>query len=156
MLSVCFDIWQVNSVANEFPEQIMTCFTIDTTYEKERKLVMSYDGSLTLPKNYSVMCEEDKMYLEGGVSAELQWYGVDIKFSSHDLQGIAAALATGSGAAWLAAELGAPTVVGGITFGTIAAGLATAAGAAMLADWASNGNGITYHARWNGTGWISF
>ena len=96
------------------------------------------------------------MYLDGGVSAELQWYGVDIKFSSHDLQGMSAALATGSGAAWLAAELGAPTVVGGITFGTIAAGLATAASAAMLADWASNGNGITYHVLWNGTGWISF
>jgi len=42
------------------------------------------------------------------------------------------------------------------SMGVIAAGLATAGGLSALADWASKGNGITYHVLWNGTGWITW
>ena len=109
-----------------------------------------------MPSSYAVMNEEEMTYVEGGVSAKIRWDGVDIKFSARELEGLSYALATGSGASWLAAELGAPTVVGGISFGVIAAGLATGAGVTALLNWASKGKGITYHVKWNGRGWITW
>ena len=68
-----------------------------------------YDGALVMPKNYAVVDEEEMTYVDGGVSAKVRWYGVDIHYTSRDLQGFVAACATGGGAAWLAAELHAPT-----------------------------------------------
>ena len=117
---------------------------------------MCYDGTLVLPSSFIKMDEHEMSYIEGGVSAKVRWYGVDIHFTSRALNGISIALATGSGASWLAAELSAPTVVGGIGWGVIAAGLATCAGAVQLADWAAKGKGIDYHVTWNGRSWITF
>ena len=116
---------------------------------------MCYDGALVMPSSYVVMNEEEMTYVEGGVSVSVKWYGLAIGFTSRDLQGLSIALATGSGASWLAAELGAPTLYGGITFSMIAAGLATLAGATQLLDWATKNKGITYHVAWTGTGWIT-
>ena len=133
------------------------CF-IDTYNVSERnfKMEMCYDGALVMPKNYAVVNEEEMTYVDGGISAKVRWYGADIHFTSRDLQGMSYALATGSGASWIAAELHAPTVVGGIAWGAIAAVLATCAGASALADWASKGKGIDVHVLWNGYGWITF
>ena len=75
---------------------------------------MTYDGSLVMPSSYAVMQEEEMTYVEGGIKASVKWWGITIKFSGRDAEGIGWALATGSGAAWLAAELHAPTVIGGI------------------------------------------
>ncbi|MBQ2451183.1 MAG: hypothetical protein II273_06385 [Lachnospiraceae bacterium] len=118
-------------------------------------MVMTYDGALVMPSSYAVMEQEEMTYVEGGVSASVKWYGLALDFTSRDLQGLSIALGTGSAASWLAAEFGAPTLYGGITFGMIAAGLATLAGATQLLDWASKNKGITYHVAWNGTGWIT-
>ena len=117
---------------------------------------MYYDGALVMPKNYAVVDEEEMTYVDGGVSAKVRWYGVDIHYTSRDLQGFVAACATGGGAAWLAAELHAPTVVGGIAWGVIAAGIATCGGIAALADWATKGKGVDFHVTWNGWTWYTF
>ena len=116
---------------------------------------MCYDGALVMPSNYVVMNDEEMCYLEGGIKASVKLWGVTIKFSGRDAEGLAWALATGSGAAWLAAELGAPSVVGGVGFGVIAAGLATAAGAVGGINWLKKGKGFTFNRAWTGVCWIS-
>lgn len=78
-----------------------------------------------------------------------------IKFSGREAEGLAWALASGSDASWLAAELGAPTVVGGIGFGVLAAGLATAAGAVGGINWLKKGKGFTFKRNWAGCCWIA-
>ena len=113
------------------------------------------ENIMTMPANYAVLNSDEMTYVDGCVSASVKWWGVAIRFTARDLEGIAIALGTGSAASWLAAELGAPTVIGGIAFGTIAAGLATAAGVTQLLNWASKGKGITYNMTWAGIGWIS-
>ncbi len=120
-----------------------------------RKMEMCYDGALVMPSNYAVMSEDEMMYVDGGVKASVKLWGVQIKFTGRDAEGLALALAAGSGATWLAAELGAPTVVGGIGIGAIAAMLTTAAAAVGGINWLKKGKGFNYNILWNGFNWIS-
>ena len=117
---------------------------------------MCYNGALVMPSNYAVVTDNEMEYVEGGLSVKVKWYGIQIRYTSRDLQGMSYALAAGSGASWLAAELHAPTIVGGIAWGVIAAALATSAATYALVDWASKGKGIYSHVTWNGWGWITF
>lgn len=116
---------------------------------------MTYDGALVMPSSYAVMDEEEMTYVEGGVSAKCKWWGVQITFSGREAEGLLWALTTASGAAWLAAELHAPTVVGGIGWGAIAASLTVALGVVGGVNWLKKGKGFTYHVTWNGLPWIS-
>lgn len=100
------------------------------------------------------MSEEEMMYMEGGVKASVKSWGIQIKFTGREAEGLAVALNIGGGTAWLAAELGAPTVVGGISFGTIAASLAIAAGAIGGINWLKKGKGFTFNRLWTGLSWI--
>ena len=117
---------------------------------------MCYDGALVMPNNYAIVDEEEMTYVDGGASIKPRWYGFDIYLSSDECEGLAWALTTGAGGAWLAAELHAPTIIGGIAWGVIAASLALAAGATGLINWASNGRGIIYHHEvFYNSGWIT-
>lgn len=115
---------------------------------------MCYDGALIMPRNYAVMSEDEMIYVDGGIKASVKWWGIQIKFTGRDAEGLAWALATGSGASWLVAELHTPTVIGGLAWGTVAASLALAAGAVGGINWLKKGKGFTYKRTWNGFGWI--
>ena len=116
---------------------------------------MCYGGALVMPSNYAVMSEDEMTYVDGGLKASVKWWGITIKFSKRDAEGLGWALAGGSAAAWLAAELSAPTVVGGIAWGTLAASLALATAAVGGINWLKKGKGFTYNRSWNGLAWIS-
>ena len=116
---------------------------------------MYCDEAMVLPSSYAVMSEDEMTYTEGGVSAKVKWWGIQINFTGRDAEGIGWALATGSGAAWLAAELHAPTVVGGVAWGVIAAGLSVATAAVGGINWLKKGKGFTYNHSWGGGVWLS-
>lgn len=116
---------------------------------------MCYDGALVMPSNYTVMSEDEMTYVDGGLKASVKWWGIKIKFSGRDAEGLGWALAAGSAGTWLAAELSSPTVVGGVSFGVIAASLAFAAAAVGGINWLKKGKGFTYNRAWNGCTWIS-
>ena len=116
---------------------------------------MCYDGALVMPSNYAVMNEDEMTYVDGGVSARIRWWGIQITLTGRDAEGLCWALGFGSGAAWLAAELHAPTVVGGIAWGVIAASLAVATSAVGGINWLKKGKGFTFNRNWSGIAWIS-
>lgn len=116
---------------------------------------MCYDGALVMPSSYAVMNSEEMTYVDGGVSAKVKWWGIQIKFTGRDAEGLAWAFGVGSGAAWLASELSAPTVVGGLAWGAIAASLALATSVVGGINWLKKGRGFTLNRSWNGLAWIS-
>ena len=111
----------------------MSAFALNRKYE------------LALPTGYVDIDNEEMEYVDGGVSAKKRWYGVQINLSGREAEGLAWALATGSGAAWLAAELTSPTVIGGISFGVIAAAMALSAGAVGGLNWLKRSKGVSFN-----------
>jgi len=86
----------------------------------------------------------------GYIKVKTSWWGLTLSFSGRETEGLLWALVAGSGASWLAAELGAPTIIGGLSFGVLAAILTTVTGIIGLINWKNHGKGFSIYRTWLG------
>ena len=98
---------------------------------------------------FNASVDAKKSSRHGGVHRH--WWGFTFWLDEWATNRLEAAIATGSGAAWVAAELTSWTGIGGLSAGAIAALLALTGGAVWLCDW--NGRGINFEHVWGGPSW---
>ena len=57
---------------------------------------MCYDGTLVMPSDYAVMSEEERTYVEGGVSTQRKCYVIRLVLNSHQANMAAIGINTAS------------------------------------------------------------
>lgn len=117
---------------------------VQDSVSQANKDATSSDGGMA---SFNASVAANKSTRHGGVHRH--WWGLTLWLDEFATNRLEAALATGSGASWVAAEVTSWTGIGGLTAGAIAAILAATGGIVWLCDW--NGRGINIEESWWGS-----
>jgi precorrin isomerase len=108
---------------------------------------------LRLPSIY-VDVESDEMeYVDGGVKASIQWYGVKVLFTERETQTILKVLNAGAGVAAVGsalAAMGVVTAIGTAPTALVSAALWASGGVIDLIDHLGGNDGVALRVLWNG------